>query len=105
MVRVDTEETEALVAKPHARPFEMRGRPTEGWLRVDAVGLRTKRQLVPWVQRGVRYARPASKAVGRGPECRRVGRWTAEPAGGGSMPLVHEMSEPDRWFTFHMETT
>jgi len=36
MVRVDTEETEALVAKPHTRPLEMRGRPTEGWLRVDA---------------------------------------------------------------------
>ena len=57
MVRVDPDETEALVAKPHARPFEMRGRQMDGWLRVDHDGLRTKRQLEPWVKRGVAYAR------------------------------------------------
>ena len=57
MVRVAPEDTDALVAKPHARPFEMRGREMQGWLRVDAEGLRTKRQLEPWVRRGVAYAR------------------------------------------------
>ena len=57
MVRVDPEHTDALLAKPHARPFEMRGRPMQGWLRVDAEGVRTKRQLEPWVRRGVAYAR------------------------------------------------
>jgi TfoX/Sxy family transcriptional regulator of competence genes len=57
MVRVAPEATDALVAKPHARPFEMRGRAMQGWLRVDAEGLRTKRQLEPWVRRGVAYAR------------------------------------------------
>jgi hypothetical protein len=57
MVRVDPGETDALVAKPHAAPFEMRGRPMQGWLRVDAEGVRTKRQLEPWVKRGVAYAR------------------------------------------------
>jgi TfoX/Sxy family transcriptional regulator of competence genes len=56
MVRVDPEQTEALLAKPHARPFEMRGRQMEGWLRVDDEGVRTKRQLEPWVKRGVGYA-------------------------------------------------
>ena len=35
----------------------MRGREMTGWLRVDDEGLRTKRQLVPWVGRGVSYAR------------------------------------------------
>lgn len=57
MVRVDPEDTDALVAKPHARPFEMRGREMQGWLRVDAEGVKTKRQLEPWVKRGVQYAR------------------------------------------------
>ena len=57
MVRVDREDTEALVTKPHAGPFEMRGRTMQGWLRVDAEGVRTKRQLEPWVRRGVAYAR------------------------------------------------
>ncbi len=57
MVRVDPQETDALLTKAHARPFEMRGRELQGWLRVDAEGLRTRRQLDPWVRRGVAYAR------------------------------------------------
>ena len=57
MVRVEPRETAALVAKPHAQPFEMRGREMKGWLRVDDEGVRTKRQLEPWVRRGVAYAR------------------------------------------------
>ena len=57
MVRVPPEETDELVAKPHARRFEMRGRQMDGWLRVDDEGVRTKRQLEPWVKRGVAYAR------------------------------------------------
>jgi TfoX/Sxy family transcriptional regulator of competence genes len=57
MVRVAPEETEALVERPHARRFEMRGRSMDGWLRVDDEGVRTKRQLQPWVKRGVGYAR------------------------------------------------
>jgi len=57
MVHVDAEDTDTLLAKPHARPFEMRGREMRGWLRVDPEGLRTKRQLAPWVKRGVAHAR------------------------------------------------
>jgi TfoX/Sxy family transcriptional regulator of competence genes len=57
MVRVDPQDTDALLAEPHARPFEMRGRELQGWLRVDAQGVRTERQLEPWVRRGVAYAR------------------------------------------------
>jgi len=57
LLRVDPAETEALLGKPHAYPFEMRGRVMQGWLRVDAEGLKTKRQLERWVARGVAYAR------------------------------------------------
>jgi hypothetical protein len=57
MVRVQPEETDALLAEPHARPFEMRGREMRGWLRIDADGVRTKRELEPWLERGVAYAR------------------------------------------------
>jgi len=57
LLRVDPTETDALLGKPHAHPFEMRGRAMEGWLRVDAEGLRTKRQLERWVARGIAYAR------------------------------------------------
>jgi hypothetical protein len=63
LVRVDPEDTDELLAKPHAEPFVMRGRAMQGWLRVDPSGVRTKRQLGPWVKRGVGYARslPAKK--------------------------------------------
>ena len=64
MVRVDPDDTDALVAKAHAQPFEMRGRAMQGWLRVDAEGLRTKRQLEPWVGRGVAYARSLPRKRG-----------------------------------------
>ena len=35
----------------------MRGREMQGWVRVAGEGVRTKRQLEPWVRRGVAYAR------------------------------------------------
>ena len=57
MLRCDPAETEKLRRKPHAGPFEMRGRVMDGWLRVDPEGLRTKAQLERWVARGVSYAR------------------------------------------------
>jgi TfoX/Sxy family transcriptional regulator of competence genes len=57
MVRCDPEQTDKLLSKPHARRFEMRGRAMDGWLRVDDEGVRTKRQLEPWVKVGAAYAR------------------------------------------------
>ena len=57
LLRVDPDETEALVSEPHARRFEMRGRAMDGWLRIDPEGVKTKRQLERWAARGVAYAR------------------------------------------------
>jgi hypothetical protein len=57
LLRCEPDETDALVAKPHAGPFEMRGRVMDGWLRVDVEGVKTKRELSRWVSRGVSYAR------------------------------------------------
>ncbi len=57
LLRVDPAETDALVEDPAARRFVMRGREMDGWLRVDAAGLSTDRQLRQWVTRGVEYAR------------------------------------------------
>jgi TfoX/Sxy family transcriptional regulator of competence genes len=57
LLRCDPAETETLLGRPHAAPFEMRGREMNGWLRVHPDGLRTKRQLERWVERSVSYAR------------------------------------------------
>lgn len=57
LLRVAAKDTEKLLRRAHAQPFVMRGRTMEGWLRVDAAGLASKRQLERWVSRGVAYAR------------------------------------------------
>ena len=57
LLRCDPEETDALVKKPHADAFVMRGRAMDGWLRIDPEGVKTKRELASWVKRGVGYAR------------------------------------------------
>jgi TfoX/Sxy family transcriptional regulator of competence genes len=57
LLRVDPAQTDRLLAKTHASPFVMRGRPMDGWLRVAPEGVKTKAQLRRWVDRGVGHAR------------------------------------------------
>jgi TfoX/Sxy family transcriptional regulator of competence genes len=57
MLRCDPEEMDALLVRRHTGPMIMRGRPAKGWLRVEADGVRSKRQLEPWVRRGAALAR------------------------------------------------
>jgi TfoX/Sxy family transcriptional regulator of competence genes len=57
LLRCAPEDTQALRAKPHAGPFEMRGKAMTGWLRVEPEGVETKDQLERWVERGVDFAR------------------------------------------------
>lgn len=57
LVRVDPEESAALVADSPAEVAVMRGRPMPGWLRVDAGAVAADDALSSWVARGVGYAR------------------------------------------------
>ncbi len=57
LVRVHPADTAALVRKDHVKRFAMRGREMDGWIRVDAEGARTRRQLEAWARRGVAFAR------------------------------------------------
>lgn len=56
IVRVDPQEQPALLKKPHVKLFDMTGRPMKGWLVVEADGIKTAKQLVTWVRRGVEFA-------------------------------------------------
>lgn len=56
LVRVPPDETEKLLARAHVNPMVMAGREARGWIRVDADGVKTKRQLTTWVTRGVEFA-------------------------------------------------
>jgi TfoX/Sxy family transcriptional regulator of competence genes len=56
LVRVDPGRTDRLVETTPAATAVMRGRPMQGWLRVDPADLRTKRQLEKWVKLGSAFA-------------------------------------------------
>ena len=56
LLRVDPAHTDALVAEPPAERAVMRGRPMDGWLRVDVAAL-GEDELDTWIGRGVAYAR------------------------------------------------
>jgi TfoX/Sxy family transcriptional regulator of competence genes len=57
LVRVDPDESDALLRKSGVGLMEMGGRSMTGWLRVEAPAVRTKKQLAEWVDRGVGFAR------------------------------------------------
>jgi TfoX/Sxy family transcriptional regulator of competence genes len=56
IVRVDPEKYAALLKKPHARVFNMTGRPMKGWLVVGSDGVKTNKQLNGWVREGIEFA-------------------------------------------------
>jgi len=56
LVRVDPVQGEELNSSARASPMVMRGRETRGWLRVDAQGVTSGRQLEAWVRRGIAFA-------------------------------------------------
>ena len=57
MVRVPPGGTEKLLSRAHVTPMVMGGREVRGWIRVDAGGVKSTRQLTGWVTRGADYAR------------------------------------------------
>ena len=57
MVRVPPEQTAELIEEPGAAPFEMRGKPMDGWIRVDADAVEDEEPLQRWVGIGVGRAR------------------------------------------------
>jgi len=56
IVRVDPEKHSKLLKKPHAKPFDITGRPMKGWLMVEPDGCKTVKQLSTWVKEGVQFA-------------------------------------------------
>lgn len=56
IVRVDPEKQAALLEKPHAKPFDLTGKPMKGWLVVEAAGVKTDKQLEKWVREGTEFA-------------------------------------------------
>jgi TfoX/Sxy family transcriptional regulator of competence genes len=56
VVRVNPEKHGDLLKTPHAKPFDLTGKPMKGWLLVEADGVKTERQLRTWVKEGIEFA-------------------------------------------------
>ena len=56
IVRVDPAKHAKLLQKPHAKPFDITGRPMKGWLLVEPDGCKTSKQLSTWVKEGIEFA-------------------------------------------------
>ena len=57
LVRTGTERYDEALAHPHARVFDMTGRPMRGWVVVAPDGLADDAALTDWVQMGAEFAR------------------------------------------------
>ena len=56
IVRLAPAEAAAFLTRPHVLPFDIVGRPMKGWLFIAPDGLKTKRTLATWVERGRAFA-------------------------------------------------
>ena len=56
VVRVNPEKSSMLLKKPHAKIFDITGKPMKGWLLVEPGGVKTQKQLSAWVKEGVEFA-------------------------------------------------
>jgi TfoX/Sxy family transcriptional regulator of competence genes len=56
IVRLAPEETDAALAKPHTKHFDLTGRPMKGWILVERAGLKTDAKLRQWVEVAAKYA-------------------------------------------------
>jgi TfoX/Sxy family transcriptional regulator of competence genes len=57
LARIDPDDTEAALQRPHVARMEMGGRTMDGWITVAPEGLKTKRELAAWVERSVSYVK------------------------------------------------
>jgi TfoX/Sxy family transcriptional regulator of competence genes len=57
LARIEPDETEAALERPHVELMKMGGRTMDGWVTVAPEGLRTKRELAAWVKRSVSYVK------------------------------------------------
>ena len=56
VVRVGPERYQEALAEPHARPFDITGRPMKGWVMIAPGALESDADLSEWVQSGVEFA-------------------------------------------------
>lgn len=61
LVRIDPEGTATALKRAHASLMTMGGRSMEGWIRVAPEGVRTKREIQPWLKLSLGYVKGLPK--------------------------------------------
>ena len=56
IVRVGSQRHAEALSRPHAREFDLTGRPMQGWVWVAQPGFATEEELRHWVGWGLEYA-------------------------------------------------
>jgi TfoX N-terminal domain len=71
MARIDPETTDAALAEPGVRPFDMTGRPVRGWVLVAGDGL-TDQELQRWIVRPAATSERSRPSRARAPRSVRI---------------------------------
>jgi TfoX/Sxy family transcriptional regulator of competence genes len=56
IARIDPDETDEALKEPHAKVFDITGRPMKGWVLVGPEGVENDDQLSEWIQRAVKFS-------------------------------------------------
>jgi TfoX/Sxy family transcriptional regulator of competence genes len=60
MLRCEPNATEELLSKKRARPFDLTGKPMKGWLLIDEVGTKNKKDFDFWIKIAIEANKKAS---------------------------------------------
>lgn len=60
LLRVDPDQTDALIVDSRASRFVMRGREMRGWLRINIDAYATDDEVEEWIKHGVGYVKSLS---------------------------------------------
>jgi len=55
IARVGSDEYEHAVLEPHAKEFDITGKPMKGWVLVEPQGVVDDEQLGEWIQRALKF--------------------------------------------------
>ena len=55
-MRLGEEAAGEALSRPHARPFDITGRPMKGWVMVAPGGLETEEALIGWLEKAHAFA-------------------------------------------------
>ncbi len=56
IVRIRPDATDAALAEPAVRVFDMTGRPMKGWIVVEPAGVQSVDNLKHWIAQGIAFA-------------------------------------------------